>query len=722
MSIDRTNRRVPDGEAALKTKIMSGLAVAGLMTALAGAPAAQVPQFMHFQGVMTDDEGLPVNDTLSMQFRIYADTLAGSIWSDVQPDVEVVNGFYDVYLDVSALPFDVPYFLGIIVDLEWLGPKRPMAGVPYSFRSAMTKVVPGDGLTGASDSMAVQLSIADGGVTTAKLDDGSVTTDKILNDAVTGIKIADSSVSVSHIIDGSVNQSKVTEGDFVYSVNGIAESVTLQEGSNISIVEAGDTITISATVEGEAADDDWEVEGNDMYSIVSGDVGIGTSSPARKLHVVGDVRIDSQLVSTIPNGTPPFFISSKTEVDNLNADFVDGRDADEFADATHEHEGEEITSGTVPFAQLPSGTGGSEVAIGNHSHAVADDEDWVKSGNDLYYSDGSIGIGTASPTKDLDVDGAVLVRNALHVGTDVNTNNDTIFMDGANERLVWDNSQTRFELSDELVIDGVLAVGTTNLTDDLLGYNYFSISAPSPSSGEMGSPGDLYVGADLEVDDDIFVGDRLFVGSDTGSDDDAIQFDEPADPESLYWLDSLEHFKFTDSLAVTGPIFAGGDSRSYADTGGYNAFLSTGIPLSPKTVAGGPGSGDMGNTGDLFLEFDLEAGGDIYYRGNLSDMLPSPLMSKRVNQQKLTSFQAREVVDRLNPIVFRYLDDEVEEPGVERTKIGFDLAELPDLLKTTNQKGYKPMDLVAVLSMLVKEQQVTIEALEARVTALEEGE
>ena len=36
----------------------------------------------------------------------------------------------------------------------------------------------------------------------------------------------------------------------------------------------------------------------------------------------------------------------------------------------HKHAGEDITSGTVAFARLPTGTGSSQVAIGNHTHAA----------------------------------------------------------------------------------------------------------------------------------------------------------------------------------------------------------------------------------------------------------------------------------------------------------------------------------------------------------------
>lgn len=40
-----------------------------------------------------------------------------------------------------------------------------------------------------------------------------------------------------------------------------------------------------------------------------------------------------------------------------------------FAPSSHNHSGANITSGTVPYARLPVGTGSSQVARGNHTHA-----------------------------------------------------------------------------------------------------------------------------------------------------------------------------------------------------------------------------------------------------------------------------------------------------------------------------------------------------------------
>lgn len=41
------------------------------------------------------------------------------------------------------------------------------------------------------------------------------------------------------------------------------------------------------------------------------------------------------------------------------------------ANTSHVHSGADITSGTVPVGQLPTGSTGSTVSLGNHTHAVA---------------------------------------------------------------------------------------------------------------------------------------------------------------------------------------------------------------------------------------------------------------------------------------------------------------------------------------------------------------
>lgn len=59
--------------------------------------------------------------------------------------------------------------------------------------------------------------------------------------------------------------------------------------------------------------------------------GIGTASPGAPLDVVGKIRTDNQLESTVATGTAPLIVASTTRVNNLNAQKWDGKDALDFS-------------------------------------------------------------------------------------------------------------------------------------------------------------------------------------------------------------------------------------------------------------------------------------------------------------------------------------------------------------------------------------------------------
>jgi hypothetical protein len=74
----------------------------------------------------------------------------------------------------------------------------------------------------------------------------------------------------------------------------------------------------------------------------------------------------------------------------------------------------------------------------------------------------------------------------------------------------------------------------------------------------------------------------------------------------------------------------------------------------------------------------------------------------------------------LNPVMFSYKTDPTE------THVGFVAEDVPDLVATKDRQGLSPMDIVAVMTKVVQEQQRTIEKqqtvidnLEARLERLE---
>ena len=70
----------------------------------------------------------------------------------------------------------------------------------------------------------------------------------------------------------------------------------------------------------------------------AGRVGVGTTSPQARLHVEGgDIRTGGRLVSTVASGTAPLAVASTTRVDNLNAQYLDGYGASNFARTTDLH-------------------------------------------------------------------------------------------------------------------------------------------------------------------------------------------------------------------------------------------------------------------------------------------------------------------------------------------------------------------------------------------------
>lgn len=117
---------------------------------------ADVPQLINVQSLLSDSAGTPVTDsTYSISFTIYDAASGGTvIWTEVQ-SVTTTGGLFSVHLGavdaLSESDFDgSPRYLGIAVGADpELTPRAQLVTVPYAFRTATLNGANGGELTGS---------------------------------------------------------------------------------------------------------------------------------------------------------------------------------------------------------------------------------------------------------------------------------------------------------------------------------------------------------------------------------------------------------------------------------------------------------------------------------------------------------------------------------------------------------------------------------------------
>jgi hypothetical protein len=133
------------------------------------------------------------------------------------------------------------------------------------------------------------------------------------------------------------------------------------------------------------SDEDWTVNGTDQYSVVTGNVGIGDTTPDRKLDVNGDISVNSKIFLNDETNTFMHLTSERIR-------FYAGSTSSDWIDMQYS---------------------ANELAI-NEGGVQRDFR--IESGNDanLLFVDGSedmIGIGHSAPSQMLDINGKTLMRN-----------------------------------------------------------------------------------------------------------------------------------------------------------------------------------------------------------------------------------------------------------------------------------------------------------------------
>ncbi len=110
------------------------------------------------------------------------------------------------------------------------------------------------------------------------------------------------------------------------------------------------------------------------------------------------------------------------------------------------------------------------------------------------------------------------------------------------------------------------------------------------------------------------------------------------------------------------------------------------------------------------LEVRLGSGGGAYSDG--TDWFPSSSREVKENINSLTYDKALQALNGLNPVTYNYKINKKEE------RVGFIAEDVPELVAVNGKKHLNSMDIVAVLTKVVQQQQKTIAELKKEIAEL----
>lgn len=205
--------------------------VIALALVASSAAFAGVPDVVTYAGTLKQGTA-PADGTFSAVFELFDAASDGSrVFSQTEASLAVTGG--DLVVDLGSdasnpLTDDVlasgQLFLQITVNGESLSPRVPFTSVPFARRakvaeeaSTLAGLTPDDvaNLVQAGPGLAAAghvFSLADQGVTTAKLADGAVDATKLADGSVSSSKIQPNAVVTNSILDGAISTAKLALG------------------------------------------------------------------------------------------------------------------------------------------------------------------------------------------------------------------------------------------------------------------------------------------------------------------------------------------------------------------------------------------------------------------------------------------------------------------------------------------------------------------------------
>jgi cytoskeletal protein CcmA (bactofilin family) len=440
----------------------------------------------------------------------------------------------------------------------------------------------------------------------------------------------------------------------------------------------------------------------DIIKTNSGKIGIGTASPSEKLDVNGNAKVSGKLTAT-----------------SLEA-------GDITVGGTSVGKGLEVTRTGGTKAQINWNEAGGNwqtvvdgtvkgISLYGHTHSEITDITGVLKVNSAL---GRIGIGTATPTEKLDVNGNANINGKLSAtlltagditvgGTSAGNGFEVTRTGGTKAQIVWNETTSRWEANNSTgEIKGISLMGHVH---DILGGTIDAPIIQVDSNKNVGigtkTPTEkLDVNGNVKVSGSINVGNGLEVTRANGT-----------DKAQIVWNETLTRWEATKWDSVNNK----GEIKGISLMGHVHDVIGIKNTTRAVITVGDNGNVSIGEGKAPETDVKLSVDGTIKattIMGNVTatNVTQSSSRTLKDNIEELSVKTAVDLLKKLRPVTFDYRQD-----CIKKHNIGFIAEDVPDIFTSDDCKSISVMDIVAVLTSVVKKQQSEMAAVKKQLTALQ---
>lgn len=181
------------------------------------------------------------------------------------------------------------------------------------------------------------------------------------------------------------------------------------------------------------------------------------------------------------------------------------------------------------------------------------------------------------------------------------------------------------------------------------------------------------------------------------------QMEDGFGPSLEFWISDVDHTATKSVVAMVGGRDGGNQS------GKLEILTANAGVLGYRLAIDSSGNVGIGTRNPDFL---IDTGG-AYCDGTSWIDASSREYKKEIKE--LTRDEAMDTLKGLNPVKFRF------KRSPDESRVGFIAEDVPDLVAMKDRKGMSSMDVVAVLTRVVQEQQKSIAELSKKVAELEKS-